>query len=118
MTVDGEPIESGRSYRVVSFRRPGAPERDLGGCGFLFREITVTEMTPVDLLAKHIEETAPVTPDQSVHVRPSETGGPIQNTPADGPYPYVQPGVDFADGEAYVETAMIPTRYRHPVGPE
>ena len=29
-------------------------------------------------------------------------------TPADGPYPFVQPGVDYADGEAYCETAMIP----------
>jgi hypothetical protein len=41
-------------------------------------------------------------------VETADDGGRAQNTPADGPYPFIQPGVDYAAGEAYCETAMIP----------
>jgi len=33
---------------------------------------------------------------------------------ADGPYPFIQPGVDYAAGEAYCRTSMIPRRNTFP----
>lgn len=40
--------------------------------------------------------------------------GDARNTPADGPYPYVQPGVDDAEGRTYCETSMVPRRFDFP----
>jgi 2',3'-cyclic-nucleotide 2'-phosphodiesterase (5'-nucleotidase family) len=109
MRVDGDPVDPGETYSVATFRRPGDPERDLGNCGFPFRDVRVDDGTiPVDVVADYIEEHSPVDYEVTGLVETAEDGGRAQNTPADGPYPFIQPGVDYANGEAYCETAMIP----------
>lgn len=42
-------------------------------------------------------------------IRTPDDSGDVQNTSADGPYPYVQPGVDYAGSEEYCETRLIST---------
>ncbi|QLG62101.1 5'-nucleotidase C-terminal domain-containing protein [Halorarum salinum] len=109
LRVDGEPVDPEEPYSVATFTRPGDPERDLGNCGFPFRDVRVDDGTvPVDVVAAYVEEHSPVDYGVTGLVRTADDGGRAQNTPADGPYPFVQPGVDYADGETYCGTAMIP----------
>lgn len=114
MRVDGDPVRANETYRVAGFKRPGAPPRDLGGCGFPFRDIETVEKHPVAVLAEYLDAESPVRYQIEGLVEPAEGAGPVQNTPAEGPYPYIQPGVDFAEGTEYVQTAMIPRRFDHP----
>ncbi len=114
LRVDGESVAPGETYEVATFRRPGDPGRDLGNCGFPFRDIRVDDETvPVDVVVDYLREHSPVAYEVGERVRTPD-GGDVQNTPADGPYPFVQPGVDFADGEAYDETRLIPDENRFP----
>ncbi|ELY67316.1 metallophosphoesterase [Natrinema versiforme JCM 10478] len=114
MRVDGDPIEAGETYRVATFRRPGDPDRDLGGCGFPFRNVRVESGTiPVDIIEEYLAAHSPVEYDVMGLVE--TVGDGAQNTPADGPYPYIQPGVDYADGTEYIQTSMIPRRFDHAV---
>jgi len=109
LRVDGEPVDPEATYSVATFRRPGDPERDLGNCGFPFRDVEVADATtPVDVIVDYFAEHSPVDYEVTGLVETAEDGGRAQNTPADGPYPFIQPGVDYADGEAYCETSMIP----------
>ncbi|MDZ7850595.1 MAG: bifunctional metallophosphatase/5'-nucleotidase [Halodesulfurarchaeum sp.] len=114
MTVDDEPIDPEATYRVATFRRPGTPTRDLGGCGFPFRNVETRDAIPADVLVEYLETRSPVAYEVMNLVTTPESGGTVQNTPAEGPYPFIQPGVDYAGGNRYVETAMIPSRYDHP----
>jgi hypothetical protein len=119
LRLDGESIDRTETFTVASFRRPGDPPNELGGCGFPFRAVRVEEgTTPVDVLVSFLETNSPVAYDISGRVRTPPDGGSVQNTPADGPYPYIQPGVDYAAGEAYCETRMIPDSHRFPPGSE
>jgi 2',3'-cyclic-nucleotide 2'-phosphodiesterase (5'-nucleotidase family) len=109
MRIDAEPVAPEETYSVATFRRPGDPERDLGNCGFPFQDVEVDDGTiPVDVIAEYLEAHSPVDYEVMGLVETADDGGRAQNTPADGPYPFIQPGVDYADGEAYCETAMIP----------
>ncbi|MFD1599962.1 bifunctional metallophosphatase/5'-nucleotidase [Halobellus rarus] len=109
MRIDGETIDPEETYSVATFRRPGDPERDLGNCGFPFRDVEVEDGTiPVDVIVGYLEEHSPVDYEVMGLIETADDGGRAQNTPADGPYPFIQPGVDYADGEAYCETALIP----------
>lgn len=114
MLIDGAPVDPDETYRVATYTRPGAPKRDLGGCGFPFREVETRAVAPAAVLADYLATHSPVSPETGTRVRTPETGGWVQNTPSDGPYPFVQPGVDYADGTAYVETAMVPRQFDHP----
>jgi 2',3'-cyclic-nucleotide 2'-phosphodiesterase (5'-nucleotidase family) len=114
MRVNGEPIDPDATYRVATFRRPGDSPRDLGGCGFPFRNVAGTGDIPAAVLEWYLDPGEPVPADPTGLVRTSADSGPVQNTPADGPYPFIQPGVDYADGSTYVETSMIPRQYDHP----
>ena len=115
MRVDGDPIDPNETYRVATFQRSGDPDRDLGSCGFPFRNIRVENATiPVDVIEAYLETHSPVTYEVMGLIETID--GRAQNTPADGSYPYIQPGVDYADGTEYVETSMVPRRYDHPVG--
>ncbi len=115
MRIDGTPVDPEASYTVATFRRAGDPDRDLGNCGFPFQDVTVqTETTPIDAIVAYLEEHSPVRYDPGEQVSMAQGGGTVQNTPADGAYPFVQPGVDYANGEAYCETAMIPRGYTFP----
>ncbi|MFC4247216.1 bifunctional metallophosphatase/5'-nucleotidase [Natribaculum luteum] len=109
MTVDGEPMDPDESYTVATLRRPGDPKRDLGNCGFPFRNVEIEQGTiPVDVLVDYLENNSPVDYEVMDLVQTPEDGGDVQNTPADGPYPHIQPGVDYANGEEYTETYLIP----------
>jgi 2',3'-cyclic-nucleotide 2'-phosphodiesterase (5'-nucleotidase family) len=109
MTVDGEPIDPDESYEVATLRRPGDPKRDLGNCGFPFRNVHVEDGTiPVDVLVDYLQDNSPVDYEVMDLVQTPADGGDVQNTPADGPYPHIQPGVDYANGEEYIEVSMIP----------
>lgn len=113
MRVDDVPIDPDETYRVATFRRPGDPERDLGGCGFPFRDVRIeSETIPVDVIENYLDDHSPVEYDVMGLVETLDDRA--QNTPADGPYPYIQPGVDYAGGGEYVQTSMIPRRYDHP----
>jgi len=115
LRIDGEPVDPEETYSVATFRRPGDPERDLGNCGFPFRDVEVDDDTiPVDVIVEYLEEHSPVDYEVMGLVETAEDGGRVQNTPADGPYPFIQPGVDYAAGEAYCETSMIPRRNTFP----
>jgi len=115
MTVDGEPMDPEETYTVATLRRPGDPEKDLGNCGFPFRNVEIENGTiPVDVLIDHFESNSPVDYDVMGLVQTPEDGGDVQNTPADGPYPHIQPGVDYANGEEYTEVSMIPQDNLHP----
>lgn len=70
------------------------------------------ETIPVDVVEVYLEDNSPVEYDVMGLVE--TVGEGAQNTPADGPYPYIQPGVDYASGTRYVETSMVPRRYDHP----
>lgn len=110
LVVDGESVDPGARYSVATFTRPGDPERDLGNCGFPFRDVDVDDgVVPVDVIVDYLEDRSPIDYGETELVRTPDDGGRVQNTPADGPYPYVQPGVDYADGEEYCETRLIPT---------
>ncbi|WP_327053871.1 5'-nucleotidase C-terminal domain-containing protein [Halomicrococcus gelatinilyticus] len=114
MTVDGEPMDPEETYTVATLRRPGDPEKDLGNCGFPFQNVEIENGTiPVDVLIDHFERNSPVDYDVMGLVQTPEDGGDVQNTPADGPYPHIQPGVDYANGEEYTEVSMIPQSNRH-----
>ncbi|WP_225336063.1 5'-nucleotidase C-terminal domain-containing protein [Halomicrobium urmianum] len=109
MRIDGEPIDPEETYSVATFRRPGDPERDLGNCGFPFRDVEVEEGTiPIDVIVEYLDDHSPVDYEVTGLIEPADDGGRAQNTPADGPYPFIQPGVDYQAGEAYCETSMIP----------
>lgn len=109
LRIDGERIDPEASYTVAAVRRPGDGDRSLGGCGFPFRDVEVaTETTLTDVIVDFIETHSPVEYEETGLVSTPTNGGAVQNTPADGPYPYIQPGVDYANGEAYCETRMIP----------
>ena len=109
MRIDGEPVDPEETYSVATFRRPGDPERDLGNCGFPFQDVQVDDETiPVDVIVEYLDERSPVDYEVMGLVETADDGGRAQNTPADGPYPFIQPGVDYQGGEAYCETAMIP----------
>lgn len=115
LRVDGEPLAPGATYAVASFRRPGDPDRELGGCGFPFRDVRVAEdTTPVDVIVEFLDSHSPVAYREGDQVGTPDDGGDVQNTPADGPYPFVQPGVDYAEGAAYTETRLIPTGHTFP----
>jgi len=99
LRIDGEPVDPEETYSVATFRRPGDPERDLGNCGFPFRDVEVDDDTiPVDVIVEYLEEHSPVDYEVMGLVETAEDGGRVQNTPADGPYPFIQPGVDYAAG--------------------
>ncbi|MDS0280149.1 5'-nucleotidase C-terminal domain-containing protein [Halomicroarcula sp. S1AR25-4] len=109
MRIDDELVDPEETYSVATFRRPGDPERDLGNCGFPFQDVEVDDGTiPVDVIVEYLEEHSPVDYEVMGLVETADDGGRAQNTPADGPYPFIQPGVDYRDGEAYCETSMIP----------
>ncbi|MHB9286937.1 bifunctional metallophosphatase/5'-nucleotidase [Halobacteriales archaeon Cl-PHB] len=109
MRIDGEPVDPEETYSVATFRRPGDPERDLGNCGFPFQDVQVHDETiPVDVIVEYLDERSPVDYEVMGLVETADDGGGAQNTPADGPYPFIQPGVDYQSGEAYCETSMIP----------
>ncbi|AGB16698.1 5'-nucleotidase/2',3'-cyclic phosphodiesterase-like hydrolase [Halovivax ruber XH-70] len=109
LRIDGEPIDPEATYSVATFTRPGDPERDLGNCGFPFQDVHVDDGTvPVDVIVDYLAEHSPVDYEVMGLVETADNGGDAQNTPADGPYPYIQPGVDYAAGEAYCETSLIP----------
>jgi 2',3'-cyclic-nucleotide 2'-phosphodiesterase (5'-nucleotidase family) len=109
MRIGGEPVDPEETYSVATFRRPGDPERDLGNCGFPFQDVEVDDDTiPVDVIVEYLEDHSPVDYEVMGLVETADDGGRAQNTPADGPYPFIQPGVDYQGGEAYCETAMIP----------
>jgi 2',3'-cyclic-nucleotide 2'-phosphodiesterase (5'-nucleotidase family) len=113
--VDGEPMDPEETYSVATVRRPGDPERDLGGCGFPFQDVLVDDdAIPVDVVADYLDEHSPVDYGVRGLVRTPEDGGTVQNTPADGPYPFIQPGVDYADGDEYTETRLIPSENEFP----
>ncbi|AQL41298.1 bifunctional metallophosphatase/5'-nucleotidase [Halorientalis sp. IM1011] len=115
LRIDGDPIDPEATYSVATFRRPGDPERDLGNCGFPFHDVQVDdETTPADVVVAYLAEHSPIDYEASGRVRTADDGGDAQNTPADGPYPFVQPGVDYADGDAYCETRLIPRGNRFP----
>ena len=114
MTVDGEPIDPEATYRVASFKRPGTGRRRIGGCNFPFRNVQELDRAPIDVLVEYLEANSPVDYQAEGRVRAAPSGGPVQNTPGDGNYPFIQPGVDYAGGSAYVETSMIPNRFEHP----
>ncbi|RXK49144.1 bifunctional metallophosphatase/5'-nucleotidase [Halorientalis pallida] len=115
LRVDGDPVDPEATYSVATVRRPGDPERDLGNCGFPFRDVQVDdEAIPADVVVAFLSRHSPVDYEPSGRVRTAEDGGDAQNTPADGPYPFVQPGVDYADGDGYCETRMIPRGNRFP----
>ncbi|MFB6086508.1 MAG: bifunctional UDP-sugar hydrolase/5'-nucleotidase [Halodesulfurarchaeum sp.] len=118
MEIDGEPVDPAATYRVATFRRPGAPERDLGGCGFPFRNVEIRDAIPADILLEFLKDQSPVAYEVMDLVKTPESGGSVQNTPVEGPYPFIQPGIDYAGGDHYVETAMIPRRYDHPASGE
>lgn len=110
--LDGEPINPDETYTVATLDQPGTADRELGGCNFPFRNVSIEEgMTAVDVLVKHLEDNSPLRVDTDGLVTTPEDGGDVQNTPADGSYPFVQPGVDYTAGAAYCETRMIPRRY-------
>ncbi|MHB9288538.1 bifunctional metallophosphatase/5'-nucleotidase [Halobacteriales archaeon Cl-PHB] len=114
LLVDGDPVDPEATYDVATFRRPGDPDRDLGGCGFPFANVEVDEGTlPADVVADYLAEHSPVAYPGEGRVRTAADGGDAQNTPADGPYPYVQPGVDDPAVE-YTETRCRPTTNRFP----
>ena len=113
MTVNGEPIDPEATYRVASFKRPGTTPRQIGGCNFPFRNVRELDRAPIDVLVEYLQAHSPVDVGVEGLVSTTESGGPVQNTPADGTYPFIQPGVDYAGGAAYVETSMIPTRFDH-----
>jgi len=109
MQIDGETVDPEETYSVATFRRPGDPERDLGNCGFPFQDVEVDDRTiPVDVIVEYLEEHSPVDYAEMGLVETTDDGGQAQNTPADGAYPFIQPGVDYTAGEAYCETSMIP----------
>ncbi len=109
MRIDGEPVDPGETYSVATFRRPGDPERDLGNCGFPFQNVAVDNGTiPVDVIVEYLGQHSPVDYEVMGLIETADDGGSAQNTPADGPYPFIQPGVDYRNGGAYCETAMIP----------
>jgi sulfur-oxidizing protein SoxB len=114
MRIDGSKIDPEETYRVATFRRPGAPKRDLGGCGFPFRNIETKATIPATVLGDYLETHSPVDYEVMDLVRTPDSGGTVQNTPAEGPYPFIQPGVDYADGTKYIETSMIPRAFDHP----
>jgi len=115
LRIDGEPVDPEETYSVATFRRPGDPERDLETAGSRFRDVEVDDDTiPVDVIVEYLEEHSPVDYEVMGLVETAEDGGRVQNTPADGPYPFIQPGVDYAAGEAYCETSMIPRRNTFP----
>ena len=117
MTVDGEPIDPEATYRVASFKRPGTTRRQIGGCNFPFRNVRKLDRAPIDVLVEYVQTHSPVDYAVEGQVSAVPSGGAVQNTPADGPYPFIQPGVDYAGGQAYVETSMIPGRFAHPPVP-
>jgi len=109
LQIDGETVDPEETYSVATFHRPGDPERDLGNCGFPFEDVEVDDATiPVDVIVEYLEDHSPVDYEVMGLVETADDGGRAQNTPADGPYPFIQPGVDYAAGEAYCETSMIP----------
>ncbi|WP_267644061.1 5'-nucleotidase C-terminal domain-containing protein [Haloarchaeobius amylolyticus] len=109
LQIDGEPVDPEETYSVATFRRPGDPERDLGNCGFPFQDVEVEDDTiPVDVIVDYLEEHSPVDYEVMGLVETADDGGRAQNTPADGPYPFIQPGVDYQGGDAYCETSLIP----------
>ncbi|AEH39406.1 bifunctional metallophosphatase/5'-nucleotidase [Halopiger xanaduensis] len=115
LVVDGESVDPEARYSIATFTRPGDPERDLGNCGFPFRDVRVEDgVVPVDVIVDYLEDHSPIKYGETELVRTPDDGGHVQNTPADGPYPYVQPGVDYAGGEKYCETRLIPTSTRFP----
>ncbi|WP_136718297.1 5'-nucleotidase C-terminal domain-containing protein [Halorientalis salina] len=115
MQIDGETVDPEETYSVATFRRPGDPERDLGNCGFPFQDVEVDDRTiPVDVIVEYLEEHSPVDYEVMGLIESADDGGRAQNTPADGPYPFIQPGVDYSAGEAYCETSMIPSRNTFP----
>ncbi|WP_114579108.1 bifunctional UDP-sugar hydrolase/5'-nucleotidase [Saliphagus sp. LR7] len=115
LVIDGDPVDPETRYSVATFTRPGDPERDLGNCGFPFRDVDVEDgVVPVDVVAGYLEDHSPINCGETTLVRTPKSGGWVQNTPADGPYPYVQPGVDYANGDQYCETRLILTGTRFP----
>ncbi|SFT07922.1 bifunctional metallophosphatase/5'-nucleotidase [Halostagnicola kamekurae] len=113
--VDGEPVDPEAQYSIATFTRPGDPERDLGNCGFPFQDIDIEDgVVPVDVVVDYLNDYSPIDYEETTLVQTPDNGGWVQNTPADGPYPYIQPGVDYAGGDEYCETRLIPTRTRFP----
>ncbi|ELY84800.1 metallophosphoesterase [Natrialba taiwanensis DSM 12281] len=114
-TIDGEPIDPDDSYTVAALDKPGSAARELGGCNFPSRNVEIEEgTTAVDVLVEYLADESPLDIDTDGLVTTPDDGGTVQNTPADGPYPFVQPGVDYAGGEKYCETRLIPDRYAMP----
>ena len=115
LLIDGEPIKADASYSVATFTRPGDPERDLGNCGFPFRDVQVdADIVPADVVIDYLLDSSPVAPEVGTAIDITAQGNRIQNTPAEGPYPFVQPGVDHGEGEVYCETALIPGANQFP----
>lgn len=117
LLIDGTSVDPEAQYSVATFSRPGDPERDLGNCGFPFRNVRVEDgVVPADVVAAYLEANSPVDYGDTQIVRTADDGGRVQDTPVEGPYPYVQPGVDYGSGDAYCETRFIPTTNRFPEG--
>jgi 2',3'-cyclic-nucleotide 2'-phosphodiesterase (5'-nucleotidase family) len=109
LIVNGESVAPESRYSVATVTRPGDPERDLGNCGFPFQNVTVEDdRIPVDVIADYLENHSPIGYEPSKYVTTPNDGGRVQNTPTDGPYPFIQPGVDYADTETYLETRLVP----------
>jgi len=81
LRIDGEPVDPEETYSVATFRRPGDPERDLGNCGFPFRDVEDDDDTiPVDVIVEYLEEHSPVDYEVMGLVETAEDGGRVQNT--------------------------------------
>ncbi|WP_418282992.1 metallophosphoesterase [Halorubrum sp. DTA98] len=73
---------------------------------YTYDPIVIEETETV--IVEYLDEHSPVDYEVMGLVETADDGGRAQNTPADGPYPFIQPGIDYTDGEAYCETSMIP----------
>lgn len=67
-------------------------------------------VTPVDIIVTYLEEQSPIAYTPGAIVETADDGGSVQNTPADGPYPFVQSGADSGDS-VYAAVAMVPKGY-------
>lgn len=63
------------------------------------------------VIEEYLEDHSPVEYDAMGLVE--TVGDEAQITPADGSYPYIQPGVYYASGTPDVETSMVLQRYDH-----
>jgi len=113
LRIDGEPVdpEETRWRRSADPVIPNATSETAGSRSGTSRSTTIRYLSTS---SSSISRNSPVDYEVMGLVETAEDGGRVQNTPADGPYPFIQPGVDYAAGEAYCETSMIPRRNTFP----